>query len=354
MPDITIRQLAALAGVSRTTVSLALRNHPRLPEATRKRVQKLAAKHGYRQDPVVASLMTKLRTARVRRTSERIAYLTSWQPYEGWENTHINEGYYLAGMRSRAHQLGYEVDHLWSHEPGMTPKRLSRILYTRAIKGVILAPLFQAQGAVELDWNHFASATTGFSIVKPALHRTAHAHYNGMLLALRSLEKRGYRRLGYATFEDQDDRVNHNWLGAFLAHQHTTPPENRVAPLLARELDSDVIKEWIHRERPDAVISNWPTVPALIREAGFDVPGEIAFASLDLFPKHHAFAGIDQIPTAVGAAAADLVVKQIQNNETGLPEHPVTMLLNGVWRDGPTVLAKTTTRRRSRRGHRVS
>jgi LacI family transcriptional regulator len=172
-----------------------------------------------------------------------------------------------------------------------------------------------------------------------------------MLLALRELEKRGARRLGYATRTDQDDRVNHNWLGAFLAHRHAVPAEDRVEPLLAPELDQSVIKEWIQRERPDAVISNWPSVPALIREAGFDVPGEIAFASLDLFPERHAFAGIDQIPKAVGAAAADLVVKQIQNNEVGLPEHPVTMLLNGVWRDGPTVRkAKAPTRK----SHRVA
>ncbi len=337
MPDPTIRQLAALAGVSRTTVSLALRNHPRLPEATRVRVQQLAAKHGYRQDPIVSSLMTKLRTARVRRTSERIAFLTAWQPFPKWENTHVNDGHYLAGMRARAHQLGYEVDHLWSHEPGMTPKRLSRILHTRAIKGVVIAPLHHAQGVVELEWGHFASATTGFSIVKPDLHRTAHAHYNGMLLALKELEKRGHRRIGYATFADQDDRVNHTWLGAFLGHQHALPPERRVEPLLAPGLDPDVMREWIQRTRPDAVISNWPTVPEMIREAGFDVPGEISFASLDLFPERHPFAGIDQVPRAVGAAAADLVVKQIQNNEVGLPEHPVIMLLNGVWRDGPTV-----------------
>ena len=214
---------------------------------------------------------------------------------------------------------------------------------------MVIAPLFHAQGTVDLEWGHFAAATTGFSIVKPPLHRTAHAHYNGMLLALRELEKRGYRRIGYATRADQDDRVNHNCLGAFLAHQHAAPEEGRVAPLLAPELDENVMKEWIQRERPDAVISNWPSVPDLIREAGFNVPGEVAFASLDLFPERHPFAGIDQIPKAVGAAAADLVVKQIQNNEVGLPEHPVTMLLNGVWRDGPTV-RKAAMGKRTRKG----
>lgn len=346
MPDITIRQLATLAGVSRTTVSLALRNHPRIPEETRRHIQKIATKNGYRQDPVVASLMTQLRTARVHRTSERIVYLTTWQPFEGWRNIHVNDGHYLDGMKRRAYLLGYEVDHIWSGEPGMTPKRLSRILHTRAIKGVVFAPVFDAPGAVELVWEYFAAATTGFSIVKPGLHRTAHAHYNGMLLGLRELERLGYRRIGYATPADQDERVNHSWLGAFLAHRQSLPVESRVEPLLAAGLDARVLSEWIQAEKPDAIISNWPAIPDLLAEAGIRTPQDIGFASLDLFPERHAFAGVDQIPTAVGAAAADLVVKQIQNNEFGLPEHPVTMLLNGVWRDGPTVRQVTPKRRR--------
>jgi LacI family transcriptional regulator len=347
MPDLTLRQLAALAGVSHATVSLALRNSPRLPEKTRKRIQRLAAKHGHRQDPVVSSLMAKLRTARVRRTTERIAFLTAWQPYPGWEDVHLNERYYLEGMRSRAHELGYEVEHICSREPGMTPKRISRILYTRAIKGVIVAPLFGGPGAVELTWDYFATATLGYSVVNPPLHRVTHSHFNGMLLALRELGLRGYKRCGYATQSAQDDRVNHNWLGALLAHQRTLPPEGRVSPLIEVELTPEVIKKWIQNERPDVVISNLPEMPALLEAAGFVVPGDMAFASLDLFSAKHTFSGVDQMPFAMGEAVAGLVVKQVQNNEFGLAPHPVTLQLDGMWRDGSTT--RKAPRSRTRR-----
>lgn len=43
----TIRQLAALAGVSIGTVSMALRDHPRISTATRARIQALAREHRY-------------------------------------------------------------------------------------------------------------------------------------------------------------------------------------------------------------------------------------------------------------------------------------------------------------------
>lgn len=336
-PHTTVRQLAVLCGVSRTTISLALRNHPRIPLATRERIQKEAERLGYRQDPVVSTLMNKLRTSRVKRPDEKIAFLTRWMPYPGWEKIHINEGLYLEGMKERAYQLGYEIEHICSAEHGLTAKRLSQILYTRAVKGVIISPLHEGPGRYELEWRHFATATIGFTVLEPDIHRTAHAHYQGMLLALAELGRLGYRRIGYATSGDQDERVNHGWLGALLGHQKLHPIGERVQPLLAQKFSPAVLKKWIDRQRPDVVLSNWPTVPDMLKDAGLDVPGDIGFASLDLFSDRHVFAGVDQLPKALGAAAADIVAKQMQNNEFGLPQYPMTVQLKGLWRDGPTV-----------------
>ena len=59
-----MQQIADAAGVSKSAVSLALRNDPRIPESTRKRIQTVADKMGYRRNPVVDSLMTQLRSGR--------------------------------------------------------------------------------------------------------------------------------------------------------------------------------------------------------------------------------------------------------------------------------------------------
>src|SRR5882724_5366343 len=139
----TIRFLAALAGVSRTTVSLALQNHPRLPETTRKRIQRLAAEHGYRQDPVVATLMNRLRTARATRAAERLTFVSTWQIHAGWQQRYVNEACFLQGVKERAFELGYDVDHVCCDEAGLSPKRLSRILYTRGIRALVIAPAFE-------------------------------------------------------------------------------------------------------------------------------------------------------------------------------------------------------------------
>ena len=54
--QITLRDIAKELGVSHVTVSLALRNHPRISEATRERVQKKAEQMGYHPDPMLSAL----------------------------------------------------------------------------------------------------------------------------------------------------------------------------------------------------------------------------------------------------------------------------------------------------------
>ena len=53
----TQREIAQQAGVSQMAVSLALRDSPTLPAATRQRIQKLARELGYRPDPMLSTLM---------------------------------------------------------------------------------------------------------------------------------------------------------------------------------------------------------------------------------------------------------------------------------------------------------
>ena len=52
-----MQDVADAAQVHRTTVSLALRRDPRIPTATRERVERHAAKLGYRANPLVSALM---------------------------------------------------------------------------------------------------------------------------------------------------------------------------------------------------------------------------------------------------------------------------------------------------------
>ncbi|MDD5351495.1 MAG: LacI family DNA-binding transcriptional regulator [Chthoniobacteraceae bacterium] len=362
---LTIRQLAVLAGVSRTTVSLALRNHPSIPESTRNRILTLAKEHGYTPDPLVSTLMNQLRTSRKKRDVEKLAYFTFWNTPDGWREN-INEFAYYTGACERAAQLGYEIEHFWAKEPGISSARMSRILYTRGIRGVVFGPLPRHLGHVSLDWRYFACAALGLTIVRPLLHRASHSYHDGMMLTLRTLRRMGYKRIGFANSALFDQRVKHGWLSGFLTFQHQLPAAQCVPPLLVPEWNfgrhmtrpfasspdiglhalgsalawnPDKFVKWVEQFRPDVVVSNTCHPLVFLREMGVRVPEEIGFASLHRLLDTDPIAGIDRLPRMIGSAAVDLVVAQLQNNEFGLPERAKTVVIEGVWRDGPTVIA---------------
>jgi hypothetical protein len=72
--------------------------------------------------------------------------------------------------------------------------------------------------------------------------------------------------------------------------------------------------------------------------AGIQVPEEIGFAALTHNKETSDMAGIDQRQEMVGAAAMDLVIGHIYRNEYGMPGAMKTVFIDGVWKNGNTVL----------------
>ena len=52
---VTLSDIAKEAKVHVTTVSLALRDHPRIPAETKQRIKDLAKKMGYAPDPILSA-----------------------------------------------------------------------------------------------------------------------------------------------------------------------------------------------------------------------------------------------------------------------------------------------------------
>lgn len=81
---ITMADVARAAGVHQTTVSLALRSHPRIPENTRKRIQQVAEEMGYRPNPLVSALIAQRRLGLAFSSGSVLAYLHSQHTNDGW------------------------------------------------------------------------------------------------------------------------------------------------------------------------------------------------------------------------------------------------------------------------------
>ena len=100
-----LRHVARLAQLSPSAVSLALRNSPKISEATKKKVRKLAEKVGYRPDAKVVEMMTQLRKPRGVRQQACFGVISFYPERHPWETSrHLAEVY--AGMKRRAGELG--------------------------------------------------------------------------------------------------------------------------------------------------------------------------------------------------------------------------------------------------------
>src|SRR5688572_25317997 len=123
----TLRDVARRAGVSHTTVSLALRNDPVLPAPTRQRVRRLADTMGYRPNMLVSALMTQVRLRHPRRATEVIAVLTGGPSADNWKQHSAAVGFY-EGARQRADDLGMRVECFWLGLDGARVAEVSRVL----------------------------------------------------------------------------------------------------------------------------------------------------------------------------------------------------------------------------------
>ena len=201
---VTIKDIALEAGVSLMTVSRALRKQPSVSARLRARIHDIADRLGYRPNPLVSALMSQRRAGKPPHYNLKLGYITQFPTRAGWKKIRIF-GQFYDGAAQGAERHGYQLEEFWLTEPGMTPQRMSKILMTRNIHGLIIAPMPLPGSCVDFLWDHFSAVAIAYSLVEPSLHRIAHNHFNSMRLIMQKLWERGYRRPGLAIFEQGAD-----------------------------------------------------------------------------------------------------------------------------------------------------
>jgi LacI family transcriptional regulator len=343
-------EVARSAGVHVTTVSLALRNHPRLPEETRGRIQRIAERLGYRPDPVLRALVAYRGRLAGRRSMPTLAYVTNWNTRLGWRKVTAHPDFH-SGAERMAAQLGYKLEHFWMHEPGLTQARLSRMLYARGIAGLLFASHGREMGdAVDFDWGHFSAVKIDYFPHRPVLHNVTNNQCDIVRLAMQKVLAAGYRRIGFVMHRGWDHAVDHLWTAGFLCEQQHLRAGDRLpaylfpAPEPAEawlnegngpvEADAGGFSAWLERNRPDVIISKGSFVLRQLRRLGLRIPRDIAFVDVFLERTDGATAGVRQNHETVGAVAVEILASQLQHNKFGLPEIPTTTYVEGTWFDG--------------------
>lgn len=336
----TLRDIARLANVSHVTVGLALRNHPRISKATRERVQAIAAQLDYRPDPVLQALMTYRKTVRSPHYQGTLGWVNCYsEPSKLYTYPELNE--YWLGAKERCREVGYLLEEFRLHEAGMTPKRLSKILLSRNIQGLLLPPQSRNRAHVNLEWKHFSAVAFGYTLAGPHLHLVTNAQYRSGMIAVRSLRSHGYRRIGIVLEHAYDEKTDYNFSGGYLAQQRRLGTKRGIPPLIfpqkSRAEWKGQFQDWYRKHQPDAILAHERGLIPWLSEIGIETPRDYGFALLTLGENESTYAGIYQNNRLIGSRAVDFLVSAIHRNERGVPETPSRLLIEGRWIDGPTV-----------------
>ena len=327
---ITLQQIARAADCSLATVSYALRDDPRIRPETRTAVQKIATQLGYRPNPRFAALMSHIRNSRPVAAGERIAFV--------WVHTSRAESAkdpflqrVFLGAKARAEALGYELEQFWTAERGMTDRRLSQVIKSRGIVGLLLSPVIhEAEVTLDLEWSCFAPAVIGSARWSPELHHAGHHHYLAMRMTLEKLAAAGCRRPMAILEADVNERARRAWEAAFAVFH---PTRAAAAELLWIGLPEDrrVVAQRLEANRPDAVVVSDPATIQRFRALNIGGAADLPVFNLHWLPSAPEVGGVDQSYDMVAANAVDLVVSQLNSNETGAPAWPRMLLFPGRW-----------------------
>jgi DNA-binding LacI/PurR family transcriptional regulator len=218
----------------------------------------------------------------------------------------------------------------------MTGQRMSEILWTRGIQGVLIPPQEHLTG-IDLAWENLSAVTFGYTLLNPRLHLVSSHEYRTMGSLFVELEKRRYRRVGLVNLREHDMRVDNNWLAAYLVEQTRLRREHRLPPLVLEQWDAEKFLSWVERYRPDAIVTRLPEVLHSLRRAGYAVPGDIGVAYHTLDEKSCCFSGMRKNSFQIGVMAVDLLVDMLLRNERGIPPRPYLLMVEGSWVEGETL-----------------
>ncbi|MGJ3241489.1 MAG: LacI family DNA-binding transcriptional regulator [Opitutales bacterium] len=339
MPKPTLQEIADAAGVSRMTVSRALRNDPLVAEETRRRIAALAEDMGYRPDPKLSELMSYLRRTVKPQSGEPLVLLDPRKRRERYKNLTPTEERILAGARARADALGYRIDYMTWKPSEFSADRMRQILYTRGIRGVMILATRTLPEDLETLVGPFSTALLGQANAPYPIAQISNDHLNTIRLALKKITGLGYQRVGLYMTERTDEIVAHTWHAWLVFSQEKAGVHAPGLHHIAHGWDFKDFRDWLRENEPEVILTNHQRTREWLERCKLRVPEDVGLCIIDWTENVNTFAGVDQNSEQVGSAGVDVVVRQMVHNETGLPPFRKTVLIQSSWVDGSSIRA---------------
>jgi LacI family transcriptional regulator len=341
MARVSLAEIAAAVGVSKNTVSRALRGDPRISAPTRLRVERAAEQMGYRRDPVLAALgAARWR----RREGDRGAAIVSLM-----DLGHRYLPYFVAEdlFRSAAatcRRLGYSHE-LFNAKDYPSPRRLQQVLEARGVAGLLVHYFERDSWFDAIEWSHFPAVVVGLGRQLGPLHAVVADLSWSMEQLARRLHVAGVRRVHIVWCDEMRALFGlHRAPLAYLLeagrrHGRLKVEEVLMQPMLGTE-PAPEFSTWFRRTRPECILGFSNSVYWWLKTLGCRMPEDVRYASLllnQLDTDAALIAGGDGRMAEQGAVAAETLDSLIRSFRTSDPTGRLTVLLEAHWHEGRTL-----------------
>lgn len=332
-------EIARAAGVGKATVSLALRNDPRLRQDTRRKIQAVAKKMGYQSNAVVSNLMAQLRVSKNPKYQATLA-LINVSPTRNFLHTNPTFTAINEGILSRCHDMGYGSNEFWLCEPSIDSSRLKQILHARNIRGVLIAGMadnLNLPPEFDSAWEDISCVTVGIRPGSPPFHFACNDQFSTAQRTAEQLIRLGYTKPGLVIASYIEKVIDNRFTAGFYAGNHFSGTNQRLPVLDYHPEGQKSFLSWLKKHKPDVIVTTHAAVRGWVESCGMKCPKDIGLAHLDINKGMEDWSGMDQKSDLVGGSAVDLLVGLLHRNECGPPQSPMCVMVESQWVAGTTL-----------------
>lgn len=338
----TIKDVAQAAGVHFTTVSMALRGHPAIAARTRSRIENVAHLIGYKRNEVFASLSRQRKDHQLTYPIPTLLYLGRVRRVRDFYQMDHHQQLIL-GAKREANALGYQLKIcLVGPASGIAPEALQKYLARTTAAGLIIGAWDPALEVPSVDWEDIPAVKIDSRHVPAPVPFVSFDQMKCVIESYRKLSALGYRRIGLALGEKDEDATDGLHLSGWVVVQNEYPKLAKIPPLLFPQSGTfpavvQLLKAWLRQHRIDVVMCNWKSIPEMLQTLKDPKLSRLGCVCLCRGMTQHQIAGITPNLDLVGQRAVSLLGSIIHAPPDKLAASPLTSYVDGTWYDGPSI-----------------
>jgi len=321
---ISQKVLAKKLRLSSATISLALAGNPKIPLATRTRIQALALKMGYKTNRNAVLLVNRRWGKKSASNKANIAYM----------QCPMDEGYtdqYLPGLLKQADALGYDLNVLKSWD-FTRADHLAKVLYSRGIQGVVVGQTAGNFQSSVFPIEKVAMVQCGL-FMPVEIHTLVRADLDAIVrLCFAKARAQKFQRIGMVhllTPGAESDQILENSIWN-LKRVYPDNIEVFIEKWTFYDTHPASLKKWFYRHKLDAVVGVTATVDDFLQRLGIKVP----FACLIHDPFRPLFDGADLQSAIMGEMSINLLDSYLRQNQLGVPAVKKVFMVEPAWHEG--------------------